>query len=136
MLGRMAGNVKQGIAVAGRMGIILVGATGIAAWAEQSGNRALTAIGINQANTATQSGGNMEGKSVRFGSIYSAQFAATTTGTSTGSVDAAHDSFTPIGGMVPMVLIQLEEITPDGVGSGLYRMPVFAVLAVLSPPLN
>ncbi|MGZ5903061.1 MAG: potassium-transporting ATPase subunit KdpA [Reyranella sp.] len=130
MFGRMVGNVKQGIPIAATMGIVLVGAVGIAAWAEQSGNPALTAIGVNQANTATQAGGNMEGKSVRFGPIYSAQFAATTTGTSTGSVDAAHDSFTPIGGMVPMVLIQLGEITPGGVGAGLYGMLVFAVLAV------
>ena len=112
------------------MGIILVGAAGIAAWAEQSGNPALTNIGVSQANTATQAGGNMEGKSVRFGPIYSAQFAATTTGTSTGSVDASHDSFTPIGGMVPMVLIQLGEITPGGVGAGLYGMLVFAILSV------
>jgi potassium-transporting ATPase potassium-binding subunit len=130
MFGRMVGNIKQGIAIAATMGIILVGATGIAAWAEQSGNPALTAIGIDQSNTSAQAGGNMEGKSVRFGPIYSAQFAATTTGTSTGSVDAAHDSFTPIGGMVPMVLIQLGEITPGGVGAGLYGMLVFAVLAV------
>jgi K+-transporting ATPase ATPase A chain len=72
----------------------------------------------------------MEGKSVRFGPIYSAQFAASTTGTSTGSVDASHDSFTPLGGMVPMVLIQLGEITPGGVGAGLYGMLVFAILAV------
>ncbi len=72
----------------------------------------------------------MEGKSVRFGPIYSAQFAATTTGTSTGSVDSAHDSYTPIGGMVPMVLIQLGEITPGGVGAGLYGILVFAIVAV------
>jgi K+-transporting ATPase ATPase A chain len=130
MFGRMVGNVKQGIAIAATMGIILAGATGLAAWAEQSGNPALTAIGVNQANTSTQAGGNMEGKSVRFGPIYSAQFAASTTGTSTGSVDASHDSFTPLGGMVPMVLIQLGEITPGGVGAGLYGMLVFAILAV------
>jgi potassium-transporting ATPase potassium-binding subunit len=130
MFGRMVGNVKQGVAIAATMGIILVGATGIAAWAEQTGNPALTKIGVSQANTATQAGGNMEGKSVRFGPIYSAQFAATTTGTSTGSVDASHDSFTPIGGMVPMVLIQLGEITPGGVGAGLYGMLVFAILSV------
>src|ERR1700693_3241222 len=116
MFGHMVGNVKQGIAIAGTMGIILVGAAGIAAWAEQSGNPALTTIGVSQANTSTQSGANMEGKSVRFGPIYSAQFAATTTGTSTGSVDSSHDSFTPIGGMVPLVLIQLGEVTPGGVG--------------------
>ena len=130
MFGRMVGNVKQGVAIAATMGIILVGAAGIAAWAEQSGNPALTTIGVNQANTATQAGGNMEGKSVRFGPIYSAQFAAATTGTSTGSVDASHDSFTPLGGMVPMVLIQLGEITPGGVGAGLYGMLVFAILSV------
>ena len=130
MFGRMVGNVKQGIAIAATMGIVLCAAVGIAAYAEQSGNPALANLGVNQANTATQSGGNLEGKSVRFGSIYSAQFAATTTGTSTGSVDASHDSFTPIGGMVPLVLIQLGEITPGGVGAGLYGMLVFAVLAV------
>jgi potassium-transporting ATPase potassium-binding subunit len=130
MFGHLVGNVKQGVAIASTMGIILVGAAGLAAWAEQSGNPALTKVGVNQANTATQAGGNMEGKSVRFGPIYSAQFAAATTGTSTGSVDAAHDSFTPLGGMVPMVLIQLGEITPGGVGAGLYGMLVFAIIAV------
>jgi K+-transporting ATPase ATPase A chain len=72
----------------------------------------------------------MEGKSVRFGAIYSAQFAAATTGTSTGSVDASHDSFTPIGGMVTMVLIQIGEVAPGGIGAGLYFMLVFAILAV------
>jgi len=130
MFGRWVGNIKQGIAIAATMGIILCAAVGIAAWAEQSGNPALTNIGVSQANTSTQAGGNMEGKSVAFGPIYSAQFAATTTGTSTGSVDASHDSFTPIGGMVPLVLMQLGEVTPGGVGAGLYGMLVFAVLAV------
>ena len=130
MFGRMVGNVKQGVAIAGAMAIVLIAATGIAAAAEQAGNPAITAAGVTQANSPTQAGGNMEGKSVRFGPIYSAQFAAATTGTSTGSVDASHDSFTPIGGMVPMVLIQLGEITPGGVGAGLYGMLVFAVLAV------
>src|ERR1700738_4529367 len=130
MFGRMVGNVKQGLAIGGAMALVLVGAAGIAIGAEQTGNPALTAAGVSQASTATQSGGNMEGKSVRFGSIYSAQFAAATTGTSTGSVDSAHDSFTPIGGMVPMVLIQLGEITPGGGGAGLYGMLTFAVIAV------
>ncbi len=130
MFGRMVGNVKQGIAIASAMAIVLVSATAIAAIAEQSGNPALAAVGANQANTATQAGGNMEGKSVRFGPIYSAQFAAATTGTSTGSVDASHDSFTPIGGMVPLVLMQLGEITPGGVGAGLYGMLVFAIVSV------
>jgi K+-transporting ATPase ATPase A chain len=130
MFGRWVGNVKQGIAIAATMGIVLVAATGIAAWAEQSGNPALTNIGVSQANTATQAGGNMEGKSVAFGPIYSANFAAATTGTSTGAVDSSHDSFTPIGGMVPLVLMQLGEVTPGGIGAGLYGMLIFAVLAV------
>jgi K+-transporting ATPase ATPase A chain len=130
MFGRWVGNIKQGIAIAATMGIVLCAGVGIAAWAEQTGNPALTNAGVNQANSATQAGGNLEGKSVIFGPIYSAQFAATTTGTSTGSVDSSHDSFTPIGGMVPLVLIQLGEVTPGGVGAGLYGMLVFAVLAV------
>ncbi|MFI5283038.1 MAG: potassium-transporting ATPase subunit KdpA [Candidatus Dormibacterales bacterium] len=130
MFGRWVGNVKQGIAIAATMGIVLSAGVGVAAWAEQSGNPALTNVGVNQNNTSTQAGGNLEGKSVIFGPIYSAQFAATTTGTSTGSVDSSHDSYTPIGGMVPLVLIQLGEVTPGGVGAGLYGMLVFAVLAV------
>ncbi|MGH7876764.1 MAG: potassium-transporting ATPase subunit KdpA, partial [Candidatus Dormibacteraceae bacterium] len=130
MFGRFVGNVKQGIAIAMTMALILVSGTVVTAGAEQSGNPALRGLGVSQANTATQSGGNMEGKSVAFGPIFSANFAAATTGTSTGSVDSAHDSYTPIGGAVPMVLIQLGEITPGGVGAGLYGMLVFAILAV------
>ena len=130
MFGRWVGNVKQGLAIGGAMALVLVGATAIAAAAEQVGNPALTNVGVSQANTSTQAGGNMEGKAVRFGPIYSAQFAASTTATSTGSVDSSHDSFTPIGGMVPMVLIQLGEITPGGVGAGLYGMLMFAVISV------
>src|SRR5262245_38458320 len=130
MFGRWVGNVKQGLAIGGAMAIVLIGATGIAAGAEQAGNPALTAVGADQVSSSTQAGGNMEGKSVRFGPIYSGEFAASTTGTSTGSVDSSHDSFTPIGGMVPLVLIQLGEITPGGVGAGLYGMLMFAVISV------
>ena len=130
MFGRWVGNVKQGLAIGGAMALVLVGATAIAAAAEQVGNPALTNVGVSQANASTQAGGNMEGKAVRFGPIYSAQFAASTTATSTGSVNSSHDSFTPIGGMVPMVLIQLGEITPGGVGAGLYGMLMFAVISV------
>jgi len=130
MFGRMVGNVKQGLAIGGAMALVLVAATGIAMAAEQTGNPALTGAGANQANTAMQAGGNMEGKAVRFGPMYSAEFAAATTGTSTGSVNSSHDSFTPLGGMVPMVLIQLGEITPGGVGAGLYGMLTFAIVAV------
>ncbi len=130
MFGRWVGNVRQGLAIGGAMALVLLGAAAIAAGAEQVGNPALTNVGVSQANTSTQAGGNMEGKSVRFGPIYSAQFAASTTGTSTGAVDSSHDSFTPVGGMVPMVLMQLGEITPGGVGAGLYGMLMFAVISV------
>jgi potassium-transporting ATPase potassium-binding subunit len=130
MFGKMVGSLKQGLAIGAAMAIVLVSATALAAVAEQTGNPALTAAGVSQASTPTQAGGNMEGKSVRFGPIYSSNFAASTTGTSTGSVDASHDSFTPLGGMVPLVLIQLGEITPGGVGAGLYGMLAFVVIAV------
>ena len=128
--GRMVGNVKQGLAIGAAMAIVLLTMMGIAAFAEQTGNPALTNVGVTQQRTANQSGGNMEGKSVRFGPILSGMFAAATTGTSTGSVDAAHDSFTPLGGMVTLVSIQLGEITPGGVGAGLYGMLMFAIIAV------
>ena len=128
--GKMVGNIKQGLAIGGAMVAIFVVATGIAIGAEQVGNPALTAVGADQSRTATQPGGNMEGKAVRFGPVYSANFAAATTGTSTGSVDSSHDSFTPIGGMVPMVLIQIGEVAPGGIGAGLYFMLVFAILSV------
>jgi K+-transporting ATPase ATPase A chain len=128
--GKMVGNIRQGLAIGGAMVAIFVVATGIAIGAEQVGNPALTAVGADQARTSAQSGGNMEGKSVRFGPVYSANFAASTTGTSTGSVDSSHDSFTPIGGMVAMVLIQIGEVAPGGIGAGLYFMLVFAILSV------
>ncbi len=130
MLGRWVGNMKQGLAIAGAMAVLLLGATGVAMAAEQIGNPALSSVGANQASTSTQAGGNMEGKSVRFGPLYSANFAAATTGTSTGSVDSSHDSMTPIGGMMALLQIQLGEIDPGGVGAGLYFMVVFAVLSV------
>lgn len=128
--GRMVGNVKQGFAIGGAMAILLVVATGISMAAEQSGSPALTRVGVNQARTATQAGGNMEGKEVRFGPMYSAEFEVATTGTSTGSVDSSHDSFTPIGGMVALVQMELGEVDPGGVGAGLYYMLVFAILSV------
>ena len=128
--GRWVGNVKQGIALFAAMAIILVGGSAFASWQEQAGNPALSRTAVTQVASATQSGGNMEGKEVRFGSIQSAQYGTATTGTSTGSVDSSHDSWTPLGGMVPMVLMQLGEITPGGVGSGLYGMVAFAIVAV------
>jgi K+-transporting ATPase ATPase A chain len=128
--GKMVGRIRQGLAIGAAMGILLVAFTFISIAAEQQGNPALAAVGVNQANTSTQSGGNMEGKEVRFGAIYSAMFEATTTGTSTGSVDSSHDSFTPIGGMVALVQMQLGEVDPGGIGAGIYFMLVFAVLSV------
>jgi K+-transporting ATPase ATPase A chain len=128
--GKWVGNLKQGVAVGMAMAIVLLGCVGVIAAQEQGGNPALTAIGVDQARSSTQSGGNMEGKSVRFGPLDSAMFAAGTTNTSTGSVDSSHDSLMPLSGLVAMVGIQLGEITPGGVGSGLYGMLTFAILAV------
>ena len=95
-----------------------------------SGNPAFTALGVDQNASATQSGGNMEGKETRFGIVNSALFATITTGASCGAVNSMHDSFTPLGGLVPMAQIQLGEVIFGGVGSGLYGMLVFAVIAV------
>jgi K+-transporting ATPase ATPase A chain len=128
--GKWVGKVKQGIVLGAVMGIILIGAFGVVAWQEQQGNPALVGTGASQVETSQLAGGNMEGKEVRFGPIQSALYNTATTGTSTGSVDASMDSLTPIGGLVPLVLIKLGEITPGDVGSGLYGMIVFAIVAV------
>jgi K+-transporting ATPase ATPase A chain len=128
--GKWVGHVKQGIALGAVMGIILVGGFGVMAWQEQQGNPALVGTGASQVSTVDSAGGNMEGKEARFGPIQSAMYNTATTGTSTGSVDASQDSMTPIGGLVSLVLIKLGEITPGDVGSGLYGMVVFAIVAV------
>ena len=128
--GKWVGKIRQGIAIFAAMFILLAVFTGVSAYAEQVGNPALTAQGVSQDNTSTQAGGNMEGKSVQFGPILSAMFEATTTGTSTGSVNSSHDSFTPIGGMVALVQMQLGEIDPGGIGAGIYFMLVFVVISV------
>ena len=128
--GRWVGKMRQGVAIFAAMFILLAVFTGISTYAEQVGNPAISAQAVTQDNTSTQSGGNMEGKSVQFGAIYSAMFEATTTGTSTGSVDSSHDSFTPIGGMVALVQMQLGEVDPGGIGAGIYFMLVFVVVSV------
>jgi K+-transporting ATPase ATPase A chain len=128
--GKMVGSVKQGLAVGAAMAVILVGMGVFVMQQEQTGNPALTTAGVTQVRTDQQAGGNMEGKSVRFGPLYSAAFADATTSTSTGAVNASHDSFTPLGGLVTMANIQFGEITPGGVGSGMYGMLVFAILSV------
>jgi len=128
--GRMAGDVKQGIALLSAMLVLWLAISLVAMVFEAKGNPKLTAVGANQHTTALQSGGNMEGKEVRFGPAASGLFASSTTGTSTGAVDSMHDSYTPIGGAAPLVNIMLGEIDPGGTGSGLYGMLLFALLAV------
>ena len=126
----MVGSVRQGLAVAAAMAIIVVIGVFVAAPAEKIGNPAYTRLGVSQVSDGSQPGGNMEGKEVRFGPILSGLYATVTTDTSNGAVIAFHDSFTPLGGMIPLINIELGEITPGGVGSGLYGMLIFAVLAV------
>jgi K+-transporting ATPase ATPase A chain len=128
--GRMVGDARQGWAVLGAMTAIFVVMVAVVLVAEQAGNPRLAPLGVDQVASALQSGGNMEGKEVRFGISASALFAAITTAASCGAVNAMHDSFTPLGGLVPLWLIQLGEVVFGGVGSGLYGMLVFAILAV------
>lgn len=120
--GRIVKDTRQGWVVLGIMGFLLVGGTVVAYWAESAGNPLMHAFGVE--------GGNMEGKDVRFGLANSALWATITTGASNGSVNAMHGSFMPLGGLVPLFLIQLGEVLPGGVGSGLYGMILFAILAV------
>jgi K+-transporting ATPase ATPase A chain len=128
--GRMVGDPRQGWAVLGTMTLIFVIAAIGAFAAEQQANPLLTPLGIDQAASSLQSGGNMEGKETRFGIAASSLFAVVTTAASCGAVNAMHDSFTPLGGMVPMVMMQFGEVIFGGVGSGLYGMLVFAILTV------
>ncbi|MHB8112620.1 MAG: potassium-transporting ATPase subunit KdpA [Bellilinea sp.] len=128
--GRMIGNTRQGWAVLAAMMIILVGFSGVAYSAEAAGNPRLASLGVDQIPSGLQPGGNMEGKELRFGVAPSALFASITTATSSGAVNSMHDSFTPLGGMVPLVLMQLGEVALGGVGSGLYGMLVFVLVAV------
>ncbi|WP_428030258.1 potassium-transporting ATPase subunit KdpA [Ancylobacter sp.] len=122
--GRLIGDRRQARALVAAIALILVAGVAITYWAEAAGTPSLVAAGLDPA------GGNMEGKEVRFGLAASSLFAAVTTGLSDGGVNAMHGSFTPLGGMVPMFLIQLGEILPGGVGSGLYGLLVMAILAV------
>ncbi|MDH6170963.1 K+-transporting ATPase ATPase A chain [Variovorax boronicumulans] len=128
--GHVVGDMRQGWAVLAAMTIMFVVAVIVITPAEQAGNPLFGALGVDQVSSALQSGGNMEGKEVRFGIDASALFAAITTAASCGAVNAMHDSLTPLGGMVPMVLMQLGEVVFGGVGSGLYGMLIFAMLAV------
>jgi K+-transporting ATPase ATPase A chain len=128
--GSMVGDTRQGWAILATMTVILVGFLAVAEYQELQGNPALTALGVDQTASVTQSGGNMEGKEARFGIVNSALWATLTSAASNGSVNSMHDSYTPLGGMVPMFLIQTGEVVFGGVGSGLYGMLIFAVIAV------
>ena len=128
--GRMVGDSRQGWAVFAGMTVIFVVMAAIAMWAEQQGNPLFTPLGVDQTQSALQAGGNMEGKETRIGVVASALFATVTTAASCGATNAMHDSFTPLGGMVPMWLIELGEVVFGGVGSGLYGMLIFAIMAV------
>ncbi len=128
--GKMIKDERQGWAIYAAMTLMFVGLLVVCAVSEQKGNPALTGLGVDQVASALQSGGNMEGKEVRFGIADSALWATATTAASNGSVNAMHDSFTPIGGMIPMWLMQLGEVIYGGVGSGLYGMLMFVIVAV------
>jgi potassium-transporting ATPase potassium-binding subunit len=128
--GKMIRDTRQGWAIFAAMSILFLAGVFVTYPAEQVGNPNLSKLGIESASTAGQPGGNMEGKEVRFGIANSALFAVITTDASCGAVNSMHDSFTPLGGMIPLLNIQLGEIIFGGVGSGLYGMLLFAVLSV------
>jgi K+-transporting ATPase ATPase A chain len=130
MFGKWAGNTKQGWALWAVSAIIFIIGVAVVIPAEQVGNPLLTSVGANQVVSATQAGGNMEGKEVRFGITISSIQEVTTTATSTGTIMSAHDSYTPIGGLVLIANIALGELIFGGVGSGLYSMIYFAIIAV------
>jgi potassium-transporting ATPase potassium-binding subunit len=128
--GKMVGDTRQGWALLAAMMVIFVAFTWVAYQAESAGNPRLTDLNIDQFSTAMNPGGNMEGKEIRFGIANSALWATATTAASNGSVNSMHDSFTPIGGLVTLVMMQLGEVVFGGVGSGLYGMLVFVIVAV------
>jgi potassium-transporting ATPase potassium-binding subunit len=130
VLGRMVQDERQGWAIFAAMGILFLAGVTTAYWSESHGNPAVAAFNVDAAAGALQAGGNMEGKEVRFGPALSALYATVTTDTSCGAVNSMHDSFLPVGGMVPLVDIQLGEVIFGGVGSGLYGMLAFAIVAM------
>jgi K+-transporting ATPase ATPase A chain len=130
VLGRMVHDERQGWAIFAAMGILFVAGVTTAYWSESHGNPAIAAFNVDAAPSALQAGGNMEGKEVRFGPALSALYATVTTDTSCGCVNSMHDSFLPVGGMVPLVDMQLGEVIFGGVGSGLYGMLAFAIVAM------
>jgi len=130
VLGRMVKDERQGWAIFAAMGLLFLAGVTIAYWSESHGNPAMAALSVDTAQSAAQPGGNMEGKEVRFGPALSALWATVTTDTSCGAVNSMHDSYLPIGGAVPMVNMQLGEVIFGGVGSGLYGILAFAIVAM------
>ena len=130
MFGKMVGDTRQGWVLWAASAIVFLMGIAVALPAEQAGNPLLTNVGVNQQVTAYQAGGNMEGKEVRYGITNSVLWAVTTTDTSCGAVNSFHDSYTPLGGLIPLTNIALGEIIFGGVGSGLYGMLMFAIIAV------
>jgi potassium-transporting ATPase potassium-binding subunit len=130
VLGRMVNDERQGWAIFAAMGILFLAGVTTTYWSESHGNPALAAFNVDAAASSVQGGGNMEGKEVRFGPALSALYATVTTDTSCGAVNSMHDSFLPVGGMVPLIDIQLGEVIFGGVGSGLYGMLAFAIVAM------
>ncbi|HVJ52553.1 MAG TPA: potassium-transporting ATPase subunit KdpA [Aliidongia sp.] len=130
VFGRMVGNQRQGWALFGVMGLLFLAGVAVVYPVEAGGNPQFATLGIDQAASGLQAGGNMEGKEVRFGIANTALFATVTTDASCGAVNGMHDSFMPLAGMIPMINIQLGEIIFGGVGSGLYGMLMFAVVAM------
>jgi K+-transporting ATPase ATPase A chain len=130
VFGRVVGDSRQGWAILGAMMAIFLTMAVVCIWAEQQGNPLIAQMGVDQNPSVLQAGGNMEGKETRFGIVASALFATITTAASCGAINAVHDSFTPLGGLVPMWLIELGEVVFGGVGSGLYGMLIFAIMAV------
>ena len=128
--GKMVGDTRQGWVILASMLVLFVPLTLVGYYNEQGGNPLLVAQGVDQAASAVQSGGNMEGKETRFGIGTSVLFSAAATGTSTGAVNEMHDSMTPLGGFMPMFLMQLGEVAPGGVGTGIYSILMFAILGV------
>jgi K+-transporting ATPase ATPase A chain len=133
--GKIVGDIRQGWALLAAMTIIFVAFLGLAAWAEYGGNPVFSALGVDQTASDLQPGGNMEGKEVRFGVANSALWATATTSASNGSVNSMHDSYTPLGGLVTLVMMQLGEVVFGGVGSGLYGMLAFVIVAVFAAGL-
>src|ERR1700737_926634 len=127
VFGRMVGNQRQGWAILAVMGVLFLSGVIVCYWAEANGTTALNALGLT--------GGNMEGKEVRFGIVASALFAVITTAASCGAVNAMHDSFTALGGMIPLINIQLGEIIVGGVGAGMYGMLIFVIVSIFVPGL-